>query len=448
MGKAALGHSVAKTRRRFFKTAVGWGLIVLHPLPLGWASISSTPSLVEFLEEARQANPSLRAARKEAEAAQARIPLSRGWPAPRIGIEFEEIPKGTVRLDRANLMWQFIQALPFPAKLTARQKVAVKEAQMAAMAFKRMEWEVMTQVKEAYYDLFLLDRHLEIERELQIWLTQAVTAAEARYATGSISKIELLQIQGSVLQSANRIEVLQHRREAAQTHLNHLLSRPITNPIPRIPDLPLTPVPSDPETLIALAEEHQPELNRFRFALERAQAAWRLAKWELLPDLETMLELRDPALGPLGPWDLSLGIVMPFWFWTKQRYGVKVALSDKESAEAAFQAMRLEIARRIHAGWHKAKAAFQTAELYQKQLIPLKTQAIATALARYQTGQETTTNLVGLFKEWSEWRMAYVDHLIELEREIFLLEQAVGLPLRPWEMQSYTSEPSERKEAP
>ena len=90
-------------------------------------ALSEPLSLAHLLDEMRRVNPGLLAARKRWEAAQAKIPQARGLPAPRIGVEFEEIPRGTVKLNQATLMYQLIQSLPFPGKLSLRHQVAVKE---------------------------------------------------------------------------------------------------------------------------------------------------------------------------------------------------------------------------------------------------------------------------------------------------------------------------------
>ncbi|MBI1953566.1 MAG: TolC family protein [Candidatus Omnitrophica bacterium] len=391
------------------------------------AAVLSLPAL---LDELKAKNPDLLAARKQWEAAQARIPLSRGLPAPRIGIEFEEIPRGTVKLDQANLMFQLIQSLPFPGKLSLRQQVAVKEAQMAAAAYKKAQWETRGMLKSVYYDLFLLDRELELQEEALLWLRQAAATAEARYATGSAPQAEPLQAQAEWLEAANAAGVLGHRRLAMSAHVNHLLNRSAAEEVGAPGPIPLTPLPASVDELVALAEQNQPDLLAFKFSAERSEAAWKLSKRELLPDLETMFELRNPAAGPIGPWDLTLALVLPFWFWTKQSYGVKAALFDKESAQAAYQGMRNEITRRIHEQWHEVQAAYDTARLCQESLIPLAQQAVASALAAYQGGRGSFLELLEALRALTERERTYYQHLAALEQHLVMLEQSAGVPLR------------------
>lgn len=141
-------------------------------------------------------------------------------------------------------------------------------------------------------------------------------------------------------------------------------------------------------------------------------------------------------MAPVGPWDLTLGLTLPFWFWTKQQYGVKAALYDKESAQAAYQGARNEIARRIHENWHEAKAAYDTALLCRDGLIPLAKQAVTTVLASYQTGKGSFMEVLDALRMWKEREITYDEHRVMLEQRRVMLEQSVGVPLRPEHVES------------
>ncbi len=414
---------------------IGLLQLSLGPVEAGWAaSLSATqPSnqleLNALIAEALANNPELVSARTRWQAAQQKIPLSKGLPAPRIGVEWENIPRGSVKFNQAELMYQLIQSLPFPGKLSAKHRVAVKDAQIAATAFKQAEWDIVTQVKAIYYELFLLDRELDATQQERLWFAQASATAQARYASGTGTQAEVLMAQGQLMEAINALGVLQHRRLAMAAHLNHLLNHPAHHEIGQPAPFHLQPIPLTPEELILIAQDRQPELLAFQFSAERADAALKLAKRELLPDLETMVELRDPAMGPFGPWDLSLALVLPFWFWTKLKYGVKAAIYDQASAHAAYQAMQNEIARRIHEHWHEAQASYETAKLCEDGLIKLSEQGVASSLAAYQGGRAPYSDVLESLRMWSERQRTYAEHVVQFEQHVVMLEQAVGMSL-------------------
>ncbi len=414
-------------RRAFGAILVPALVLAIVPRSL-WAN--ETLSLPQLLQAARRENPTLLAAHKRWEAAQAKVLQAKALPAPKIGVEFEDIPRGTVKVNQATVMYQLIQALPFPGKLSLRRQVAVKHAQVAAMAFKQTEWDIISQLKSAYYDLFLVDREQAIQQEQLLWLHQAAAIAQARYVTGTISQPELLRAQGEALEAENALIVLAHRRQALSAHLNHLLNRPAHAPLGQPGEILLLSVPFHPDELLLIALERQPELLAMKYAAERAEAEWRLAKRELLPDLETMLELRDPAMGPIGPWDLTLALAIPFWFWTKLQYGVKAALYDKESMQAAYQAMQNDLTKRIHEHWHEAMASYTTAKLCQDGLIDLAQQVVTATMAAYQSGRGSFMELLEALRTLSDRQRTYYQHLVAFEQHVVMLEQAAGVPLR------------------
>ena len=426
---------------RSFVLGFTWCFVLQAAVPSTiWASVASaslasdasgeTWHLPELIAEAKAHNPAILQARKRWEAVQAKIPLAKGLPPPRIGVQFEEIPRGTVQINQATVLYQLIQMLPFPGKLSMRHQVAVKEAQVAAAAFKQAEWDVVSELKQAYYDLFLLERTVEIEQARVVWIQDAEATARARYETGTVGQAELLRLQGETLSASNAVEVLRHRREAMAAHLNHLLNRAIHAPVGHPETPPLEPLSFTTDELMMIAEERQPELLVMKYSLERAEAQYRLSKRELLPDVETMFALRDPAMGPIGPWDLTLAFVLPFWFWTKLQYGVKAALYDKESMAAAYEAMRNEIARRIHEHWHEAAASYQTARLCREGLLPLAREAVASVLSAYESGRASSTEVLETLRALTEQERTYDEHLVSWEQHVVLLEQATGIPLR------------------
>jgi outer membrane protein TolC len=398
--------------------------------PVQPVEAQATLSLPALLAEAQRVNPSIRASRLRWESAQAKVPLATALPAPKIGVEFEEIPKGSVKFNQATLMYQLIQSIPFPGKLSLRKQVALKEAQVAAMAFKQTEWEVLTDLKRAYYDVVLLDREAEVQREQVVWLRQAVQTANAGYTTGASAHADLLEAQSALLEATNQVSVLEQRRQAMVAHLNHLVNRSLHTEIGSLEMPALAPVPLTLEELLLMAQAHQPELLAFRYTAERAAASVKLSKRELLPDVETMAELRDPAMGPIGPWDLSLAVALPFWFWTKWQYGVKVAIRDRDSAQAASEAMEQEIARRIHEHWHEAHAAYTTAALSRDGLLPLSQQVVTSALAAYQSGRGSLRELLAALQRQAEQRRIAAQRLVDLEQHVVMLEQAAGISLR------------------
>ena len=122
-----------------------------------------------------------------------------------------------------------------------------------------------------------------------------------------------------------------------------------------------------------------------------------------------------------------MALTLPIWFWTKWKYGIKAPIYDRDSAQAANQAMRNAIAKRIHEHWHEAQAAYATAKLCQDSLINLSQQAVASAMAAYQGGRGSAMELLDALRRLSEQQRTYSQHLVAYEQHVVMLEQSAGL---------------------
>src|SRR3989338_1755110 len=123
------------------------GIFILH---INLAYASGALSLDTLIKEAKDNNPDILAAKKRWEASLAKIPQAKSLENPTIGIAFEKIPRGTLKLDKTmseDRMLSFAQFFPFFGKLPLKGKIAMVESQMFAAEYKNKELEVINQVK-------------------------------------------------------------------------------------------------------------------------------------------------------------------------------------------------------------------------------------------------------------------------------------------------------------
>ena len=128
-------------------------------------------SLEPLLKEARENNPDILAARKRWEASKARIPQAKSLEDPSIGFAFEKVRGSPFQLNKTvseDRMLSFSQFFPLFGKLSLKGKIAVVESQMAAAEFKNKELEIVNQVKNVYYGLFMNYKEIELKRKFKI----------------------------------------------------------------------------------------------------------------------------------------------------------------------------------------------------------------------------------------------------------------------------------------
>ncbi|MFA5260720.1 MAG: TolC family protein, partial [Candidatus Omnitrophota bacterium] len=165
-------------------------------------SYSAEPvSLNALIDEALKNNPQIQAAQRRWEASQARVPQAKSLDNPTIGITFEKIPRGTVKLNKTmpeDRMLTLSQFLPFFGKIKLKGKIALIESQMVAAEYKNTELEIINQLKTAYYDLFMNAKEIEFLTESLKLLEGIAAVSESRYAVGDMRQEAVYKIHSEI----------------------------------------------------------------------------------------------------------------------------------------------------------------------------------------------------------------------------------------------------------
>ncbi len=396
-------------------------------------SADETLKLDMMIEEARKNNPEILAAYKRYEASKARIPQAKSLDDPTLGFTFEKIPRGTLKLNKTmpdDRMFSLTQALPFFGKLSLKGKIALVESQMAASEYKQKELEVINAVKNAYYDLFMNDREIGLNKQSLILLKSITKTVEARYTVGEITQEELFKLNLEIARLSNTILNLQQEKQAKETRLNTLLNRDSESPL-GAPELTEdTSFNQDIKSLYQSTLLNQPELIIFSYAIEKNKYAKSLAKKSFFPDFMAGLVQRGITSGSIGPWDLMLSFTVPFWFWTKQRYEVKEAIANLEEAEAAYKAMQNRAFAETKDLAIRIEIAKNKINLYKTNLMPILESSISTSLTGFTSGKGDFMLLLDNQRMLIETKMSYYKALVEYNMNLADLERTAGIDLR------------------
>jgi len=389
-------------------------------------------SLDSLIREAKEKNPEILAAKKRWEASLTRIPQAKSLDNPNVGVTFEKIPRGTLKLNKTmpeDRMLSVTQMFPFLGKLSLKGKIALMESQMAASEYKGKELEIINEVKKAYYDLFMNYKEIELSQDSLKILAAIAKIAEAKYTVGEIPQEDLFKLNLEIAKLSNKIQNLKQEQEAKKTLLNSLLNHSPESPLdaPRIDEA--ISFAKDINLLYKLTITNSPELIIFSYAIEKNKFAKSLAKRSFFPDIMAGIVQRGITSGTLGPWDLMLAFSVPFWFWTKQRYEVKEAIANLEEAQAAYQAMKNQALSETKDVFTKIEIAKNKVKLNQANLIPLLEASINSSLAAFKSGKGDVMLLLDNIRMLIETKMNYYQALVEYNMNLADLERLVGVDL-------------------
>src|SRR5579885_1667960 len=216
--------------------------------------------LAEVVAEARAHNPQLAAARARAAAAAAVPARARAYDDPQISWEAWNAPETFDAGQADNNILKLAQRIPFPGKRTLAGTMAEREAEMAARDADGTALDVITEVKRAYWGLWLAHATLAVDARDKELAARYAKIAESKYAVGTVAQSDVLRAQVELVHMANRLITDRLAVDTARAELNTLLSRRAGDPLgtPEAPRLPR--LDADPAALVALALWELPQV--------------------------------------------------------------------------------------------------------------------------------------------------------------------------------------------
>jgi outer membrane protein TolC len=386
--------------------------------------------LPDLIQEALARNPEIVAARQQRDASLQRIPQARSLDDPTLSVEWWNFPESFDLGKTQHTIISLSQKFPFPGKLALKEQVATQSAGVTEQVLRSKERDLIARVKQAYYDLFLAHKAIQIHHEQIDLLKQFVEIATARFRAGTGSQVDVLKAQVELSSLHQQLPVLEQGRDTAQAKLNQLLDRdprfPLASPQPPREGR----FDKDLDDLYQVATTARPELKAATLEIQRNEQSQALARRQYYPDFDVAFRrfLNFQANDGFGA---MLSVNVPFAFWTKPKYDAAV-----EEAAAAIAAARAELHTlenvtrfQIRDLLAKVRASWEVAVLYKTTVLPQAEQGVAAARAGYRTGRSGFLDLIEADRAWRGFQLEYYRALVEREHRLAELEQVIGTDL-------------------
>ncbi len=412
--------------------AIVFSAIGLGPIPASGAVGEPPLQLEVVVAEALDRNPEIQAARHRWKAAQERAPQARSLDDPEFKIELWNTPENLDVTRTGNTIFGLSQRFPFPGKLSLKEGLAVKETEMAAALLRAKERDVAAQAKNAYYEIFLAHKAIEVHHRQIDLLKEFFEIANARFRAGKGAQVDVLKSSVELSKLSNELPVLEQQLETAKARLNLFLGRapdiPLGEPVEPV-DRTKTRPPLD--ELHQMAIQNRPELRVLDLDIAKSQTATALAQKQFYPDFNVMVS-RFQNFGQRDGFGGMVVMSLPFSFWTKPKYeaGIREAASNADSARAAFQALQNQILFEVKDLLAKIEAAEKMVALYKTTVLPQAQQTLESARIGYQTGKAEFLTLLDAERAIKDFQLAYYRVLTETEQRTAELERAVGADLQ------------------
>jgi len=373
--------------------------LVWIPPGLVAQEVNDTLRLGELLILAQELNPGLTALRHGADAAVLREPAASTLPDPLLQLGFMNFGLPEFNSDMAMSMApsvQLTQTFPWPGKLARQEDIAARDRDIAAARVEEGSWRLRARTSAIFYEIWSVDRRLEVMRSTLELLEGFREVALAMYGTGSGRQSDVLRADVEIARTMGEIRRTEGRREAVVARLNGLLDRPSDTRVGVVvPDSVPADVPAR-EVLEGWALDSRPLLTEAMLGVERATAAAARADREIWPDLRIGVAYgqRDRGSGTEHMGSVMIGLTLPVFAGSRQHALRDAAVAERRLAEARQTETSARVGATIGALLADLQATRALVDLYRDEVVPQARTNVESAFSAYRVGQVDFLTLV------------------------------------------------------
>jgi outer membrane protein, heavy metal efflux system len=373
--------------------------------------------------EAYKNNPQLQSFEYQIQAIGYRASSSSAWPAPSLGIEMSQVPTTSANIltDAISNTISLSQMFMLGGKLSAMSEMEKRRGHVLEQNRGSFQVQLRARIKMNYYQIWLLDRQIEVQRRTLALLGDLVQNMQPHVLTNRMRQADLYAIQAEVASEKAKLLELVSKRSNMQTVLNSLLGRnDLTASIKPDSILPANSTKISEFQLSERVKQTNPSLIAMDRMKEMNEAEITVANRELIPDL--MLQamvmrmpngmiltsgqrsaeaIQESAMGmPMQKteWMYSVmaSITLPFAPWSSSRSTAKSdeLRSANLSIEAEKNAMQQEMIASLRSAWNRYETADSLIYQFQNEILPLTHQSAEAQTVAYQTGQVPITTVL------------------------------------------------------
>jgi outer membrane protein, heavy metal efflux system len=390
------------------------------------------PALVltrrEAIDSALAHNPQIRIAREQIAQARAAGVENTAFPDPTLSGDLTGQTGPTNFRSNTGSDVGIGLSLPFPAKFLLRHRVSGADVAAAEFSLVQLQQQTASQTVQAYDALIVALRHRADLLEGDSLAKDFTKKTEVRFNAGSVPRLDVLKARVDLAQAENDLLANQRDLANARATLNRVLGRPLGFGIEAAETLSIPGELPAPDSLVAIALSHRPELLGLERQRSGASAATALAQMYLLPDVDLGVA-KNMSQGTPSSYTTSIGFSVPLFFWNHQRGEVSAARHHERELDASYADLQAQVDLDVRTTHASAATALQQAIYLRDALLPEARRAYEIALTSYGLGGSSALDVLDARRTLLTAESQYADALGAANDARADLERAVGAPL-------------------
>lgn len=388
-------------------------------------------SLDEYIALALNHNPKVHAIRKRMEALAHRVPVEASLQDPMLTLTVQPEPVQTAA-GQQDAVLALSQRFPWFGKLAARAGIAEAETNVARAELGAIELDVVARVKKAYFDLYFVQKAIEVTEADQQLLLEIRTVADTRYKSQRASQQDVLRANLEISNTENQLIQLRQQLVSSQARLARLIHTAPDSDLFADESIPTIPSLQDLESLQRVAIAARPELHVMLAKLDSTQMAVELARLDYKPDVTlgmSWIDVSNSGISPVSNGQdsllLSAGVNLPIY---RKRLDSAVRSAEASAVAAArnYDAMRDETLESVTDLFTKVESQRQLLELFSEDILPTARQTLSVSSQAYNVGEVDFLQLVDNWRQLLRYEISNLRLQATIQQTLAELEQMVG----------------------
>lgn len=395
-----------------------------------WATAFGQTQLDSLIATAIRGNPEIRMARYESSAAESRITPAGTLPDPQLSIMAENVPSNfKLNSDEMTMFPQFkiMQMFPWFGKLNAAGDVQKYGYQVSSDRLLGTTLDVVSNLKKVYGDIYRLQKSIQYLQYKQTLLESVVKVAEQLFAVGQVPQQDVFRATAELTMVQTDLVSMNSMLTSSYAQLGALLGMNSAYEI-QVDTLALPPL-SSLDSLQALLNAKNPNLDQYRNVEAAAQSSVVFAKQDAIPDLNVGFSygyrgaLMPDGTKALNMMNFEVWFSIPIFYGARQQKMIDEADFMSRAAESQYNSVQVDLLSQLRSASADARAQAQLIPLYGNELIPQYEATYNSSLSSYSVGRtpfamliDNLTTLINTRIEYVKIESAYFSAVSEISR--------------------------------
>jgi len=324
-------------------------------------------------------------------------------------------------------------------KRRLRVRAAKAALESARLSRSDAERTLLFQLKQQYAQGAVSALALDFARETAAKTAQTFQLIDLRYKAGAVSEADVARAETDMLEAQQAVNAAEQALAQAKANLVFLIG--VRSPIQEFDldasalryEVPESLRQATPESLLAVALQHRPDLAAQAAQVESSTASLDLAKRQRIPDISVGAGYTQIGYGQASVSPPALVLSLSFTLPLLYQYQGEIA---KAEADLRAQSVRRDkIEAQVGSDVATAFATFQAArsrvERMEGRLLDRARRARDLVEFQYKKGAASLLELLDAERTFIATNVEYRQNLADYWTAVYQVEQATGTELRP-----------------